>query len=213
MVMYCMGNIGAKRRAFRAVNQSNELCLDNDDVVADFLLNGKVYFVIGAMPFGDMSVWDYICYSRALKTRLSLNASAVKQLLKAAGCKVSLFKKLKNLDRITYRRVMFAAKIDSNITDIYANFDGVAYSLSAKRKLKKLVADWKKSYNVFVSVSDSRFIPKKAETSVYLPDGIVSGYVPQRGKHIRQGKFSRALSKNGMVFKWNNIKDIVLCDN
>ncbi len=87
MVTYYIGNIREKRFLFRKY-KTRAAVADNCDVLAHFKLNGKVCFVLGDIPYGDMRVGEYLAYARALKTRLPLTDAAAAALLKRAGVRV-----------------------------------------------------------------------------------------------------------------------------
>ncbi len=167
MVVYCTGNVTAKRRAFRSVNSEDSICVDNDEIIATYFLNSKLYFLIGEIPYSNMSVEQFVACARALKTQLPLNRMSIKEMVKQAGYTGSSRKKLGRLSRIEYRAVALAAKTDFTVKNIYLNFDGLEYSRKNSKQLKKFLAVCSKAYGVHVSVSDARFLPPNAQVLCY----------------------------------------------
>lgn len=213
MVTYCVGNVSAKRKQFRAAAGAGILSLDNDDVVADFLLDGKVYFVIGSNPCDKLTVREFLAYNRALKTRLPLGEKGSRALLKKVAYRGGLDVRVGRLDSVGYRKVQLAAKLDDDTATVYVNLDGVVYSRRTAARLRAMLRSWGKRWQVYAAVSDYRFVKKGDRSLVYTPEGVLSGLVPQRGKRIARARMHRELKKRGMRFAWNKIRRVVLCDN
>lgn len=213
MINYCMGNVGAMRRSFRAVSGDNVVSLDNDDVVADFLLDGKVYFVLGDIPCANMRVVEYLSYARALKSKLPLSSKESRRLLKQVGAHFGLNQKVGKLSRVDYRRLQLASKIDTATRCVYVNFSGIQYTARTKHLIKSLLRQWSKNLQVVVAFSDHRFIPAKANATVFLPDGTASGKVCQTSHHIATRTFRKALLLSNLTFKWLGKIRVIRTDN
>lgn len=205
MVTYCLGSAGAKRRDFRSKKGGGVVTLDNDDVLADFLLDGKQCFVIGELPFGDFCVSDYICYHRALKTKLPLRTKAIRNLLHRCGSKAGAYRRIARLDRLEYRKLQLAAKLEDDTHTVYVNFDGLPYSRKNKAKMDALLRSWQK-FTVFAAVSDSRFVQKGCSQVEYFSDGAVRGKSPATAQRVSPRKLNRKLKEEGLYFKWDSVK-------
>ncbi len=193
MVTYCVGDIVAKRRAFRKKCDGDTVSLDNDDVIADVKANDETCFLIGELPFADFSIADYVRYARANLTQLALGKVAIKNLLRLAGYKGSMFRCIKRLSRVDYRKIQLASKVTDKTRIVYVNFDGLPYTKFYKRRLRALLKTWKK-FDVYVSVSDVRFLPKKCARKQYFADGTVLNSETSRAVKISGAKMLKKLS-------------------
>lgn len=213
MLTYYIGNIREKRFLFRKERQRAALA-DNCDVLADFKLNGKICFVLGDIPYGNMSVGEYLGYARALKTRLPLNNGAAKNLLKKAGVKVSLKRKMRSLPRYIFRAVLLAAAIDENTREVWLNFDGVPYSRSSRNGIRNILDKTLRTFgSVHAAVSDYRFIPKNANVLVASNGVLTEGITKSASHAYGKLRFNRMRRKSDLVLSSLNGKETLLCDN
>lgn len=158
-VTYCIGNLSAKRRFFLA----HDVCADNEDILGYFSHGGKLYALQGEMPFGNMTVGDYVAYKCSLCQDHALSKSEIRFKLRKAGLNLPVSRRMKNLHPITFRLLKVATRLSVDTKEIYVNLDGLCYSAYALTKLKALTSALEEKYRVFVAVSDSRFIPRGAQ--------------------------------------------------
>lgn len=205
MAIYCIGDVDAKRTAFRK-EQKEKICLDNDEVLTTTLNNGKTYFMIGKIPFSNMKVSQYVCYQRALLCGGATRESEIKYYAKLFGFSLSLKSKMKKLDVMRYRMAQTLAKISLPIKEIYVVLDGYEYSKSRRKKLKKFLKKLDEYFKVHVSVSDYRFIPYGSAVVGYNKDGSTyelnqSLYVCSRCKKRKTTKRFSVTSENAKKIK------------
>ena len=212
MVTYCTGNIAAKRRDFRSKQSEDTISVDNDEVLATFTLNKKLYVVVGTTPFSNTRLGQFIAYSRALKSRLPLRLETIKSMLKCAGVRKSICAKMGSLDSIDYRAARLVSQIDITTKTIYVNFDGLEYTHKNAKKVNRYLRVWGKSYDVFVAVSDSRFIPQKAAVINYTKTGTEEKRLKTRNRTVSTATLKRRLKRAGMDMNIPQIKTVVVCD-
>lgn len=212
MVTYCTGSITAKRRAFRNESGEETVNVDNDEVLATFTLNKKLYVVVGTVPFSNMTVQQFVASSRALRTNLPLKRSALKELLVKVGVRRRLGRRMGSLMPAEYRAVCLAAKLEITTKNIYVNYDGLEYSRRNRKVLSRFLKIWGKTYNVFAAVSDTRFIPKKAAVLRYTENGIEQKRKTERNKTVSTAALKRRLRRAGMDMNIPFIKTVVVCD-
>ncbi|MDE6398675.1 MAG: hypothetical protein K2L51_05085 [Clostridiales bacterium] len=213
MVTYYIGNIRQKRMLFRE-KRAGAAVADNSDVLADFRLNGKVCFVLGDVPYGDMRVGEYLAYARALKTRLPLSDAGVRALLRRVGVRVRADRKMRSLPRELFRGVLLAAAFDDGMQSAWINLDGVAYSFFTRARVRKLVRGIARRFGeVHVAVSDHRFIPRKAHTLTAASGVLTECRVRSRSRRLGKLRFRRI--KRAVALSLGNLqeKQAVLCDN
>lgn len=157
-VTYCIGSVGAKRRAF-AKTEAGNVTADNDDVLLCFTLGGKAYCAQGAIPFGELTVRDYVAYHRALRHDHPLSDREIRFLLRLAACRLPLYRRVRTLSRVQFRHLQLCARLEPETTSVRLNFDGLNFTLRHKRQLNALLTALSKRYRVAVAVTDSRFIP------------------------------------------------------
>ena len=214
MVTYYIGNVRNKRRLFREHGPETATA-DNCDVLADFKFGGKVCFVLGDIPYGDMRVGEYLAYARALKTQLPLSAKQAKELLRRVGAQVSLERKMSSLSRLVFRFVLLASVVDEDTEEVRINLDGIAYSRRTRRKMRLLVKRASRGYGcVRVAVSDYRFIPKSARVMAVTADGSVTeGKTKSMSRRYCRMRFSRDKRKESLALCALSGRKTVLCDN
>ncbi len=169
MVVYCVGDVAAKRADFRK-KQSGKLSIDNDEVLGTIKKDGKVYFAVGTVPFSNMRVYEYVAYCKAL-TSSAVSRNETKYYRQLFKLPIPLKSKMKKLSVPQYRMAQLLGSFSPSVTDIYVNMDGVEYSVRHEAEIKRLVAGIGKHYRVFVSVSDYRFIPEKSRVKRYDGNG------------------------------------------
>lgn len=213
MVTYYIGNLRQKRMLFRE-KRADAAVADNCDVLADFRLNGKVCFVLGDIPYGDMRVGEYLAYARALKTRLPLSDAGARALLRSVGVGVRTDRKMKRLPRELFRGVLLAAAYDEGMRAAWINLDGVAYSFFTCARVRKLVRGIARRFaEVHVSVSDSRFIPRKAHTLTAASGMLTECRVRSRSRRLGKLRFRRIKRTSRVSLAGLKERQTVLCDN
>ncbi|MCI8459011.1 MAG: hypothetical protein HFE46_05035 [Clostridia bacterium] len=213
MVTYYIGNIREKRFLFRKY-KTRAAVADNCDVLAHFKLNGKVCFVLGDIPYGDMRVGEYLAYARALKTRLPLTDAAAAALLKRAGVRVGVHKRMRALPREVFRGVLLAAAVDDDTQSAWLNLDGVPFSWRARGRVRGMVRRMARQYGeVHVAVSDYRFIPRKASAMAVANNAMSCGRVKSASRRCGRLRFARYKRKANLVLEGLNGKKTLLCDN
>lgn len=172
MVIYCVGDTAMKRKDFRE-KRDGKLSLDNDEVIGVVKDDGGVYFAVGAIPFANMSVYEFVAYSRSLCFDKCSNRE-IKYYSKLFGFSLALYKKMRTLSVVKYRSAQFLAGFSPQVKEIYMNFDGLEYTRKNAKELAVLLKKVSKFYEVFVSVSDSRFIPVSATLRRYDAQGVIT---------------------------------------
>ena len=213
MITYYIGNVRVKRKMFRE-KRENSAEADNPDVLADFMLNGKVCFVLGDIPFSDMRVGEYLAYARALKTRLPLSASGAKELLRRVGVKIPLWRKMAQLTRLQFRFVLLAAAYNDDTRQVWLNLDGIAYSAFTRISARKMLSALERGFGeVHVSVSDYRFIPRKANAVAVTNCGTAVGISKSVSRKYARMHFNREKRKSSLALSTLNGRKTLLCDN
>lgn len=213
MITYYIGNIKQKRAWFRMRREGAALA-DNSDVLADFQWRGKVCFVMGDIPYGNMRVGEYLAYARALQTNTSLSGKAAAMLLRRVGIRVDPRKKMSALPRETYRAVLLAAALEENTRAVWLNFDGIAYRRRVARRIRHMLACLSRSFaEVHAAVSDYRFIPKKAHAVTAANGVFASGRVKSASRPFGRLYIRRAQRDCDLVLGALNGKKALLCDN
>lgn len=213
MITCYIGNVRDKRRLF-LTPRAEAIVADNCDVVADFNLGGKVCFLLGAIPYGDMRVGEYLSYARALKTRLPLTATETKILLFSAGLDCSPQRKMSSLSRVAFRAVILAAKMDENVREVWLDFDGVPYSLRAKREVKKILKRLSFRYeHVHAAFSDYRFLFRGATCVTVASGSVHAGAVKSYSRRIGTGALKKVADRYGVPRSVLRRGKALLCDN
>lgn len=213
MIKYYMGDVRQKRFLFRS-QKTNAAVADNSDIIADCKLNGKICFVLGDIPFGDMCIGQYLSYARALKTKIALSDYAKRALLKKAGVRVSLCRKMKTLPRELFRGVALAAAIDDDSKQAWLNLDGVAFSHAARRRVRRMLRGVERHFSeVHVAVSDSRFIPKKAPALLAKDGELVAERRRSVSRLLGKLRVEKSKRKSNAVFSQIHGCRALLCDN
>ncbi len=172
MVIYCVGDTAMKRKDFRE-KRDGKLSLDNEEVLGVVKDGGAVYFAVGAIPFANMSVYEFVSYSRSLCFDKCSNRE-IRYYSKLFGFSLKLYKKMRRLSVVKFRAAQFLAGFSPQVKEIYMNFDGLEYTRKNAKELASLLKKASKFYEVFVSVSDSRFIPASATLRRYDGQGVIT---------------------------------------
>ena len=158
-ITYLVGDCAEKRRLMRVGGVSLARAM-NDEVSAICRMGGKDYYVIGKHPFSSFTVWQYMRYERALLSPVPLTKTSAKELLKKAGLHISLSKRLGSLSVVKRRLVTVLSRITDSTSSVALSLDGVPYSMRLKRQLRRASAKLRKTYGLYVAVTDSRFAVK-----------------------------------------------------
>lgn len=213
MITCYIGNVRDKRRLF-LTPRAEAIVADNCDVLADFRLGGKVCFLLGDIPYGDMRVGEYLSYARALQTRLPLSAAKVRELLCGAGLNVSPRRKMSSLSRIAFRAVVLAAKLDTGVREVWLDFDGVPYSLHAKHQARRILKRLSRRYeNVHAAFSDYRFLFRGAAHATVASGGVHAGAVRSYSRRIGTGALKKVADRYGVPHTVLKNSQAILCDN
>ncbi len=202
-VTFCLGNIGVKRRSFKKTAEG-EMCVDNDDVLLSFRLGGKLYCAVGSLPFADMSVREYMAYSRSLRLSKPLCDSEIRFLLRSVGFRRRLYTRVGALSRVEYRHLCLAAQMEIDVKTVKINFDGLPYSHRNRRQMLKLLKNLEPRYETLVAVTDTRFIPPFAQTVCYSEQGVTQ--ISRRKQLSRPARKNRLIRKFRGVLPLNGLK-------
>lgn len=161
--VYLVGDSAEKRRLMRAGGACVARAL-NDEVSSVVRVEGRDYYVVGKHPFAAFGVWKYMRYERALVSDKPLTKKEAKALLKRLGVRVRLGKKLGRLPATLRRAVTLAARLTEHTTTLALQMDGTPFGRRENRRLRRFVRKTSDTFAVWVSVTDSRFVPKNRRT-------------------------------------------------
>lgn len=213
MITYYIGNVREKRFLFRKFRPCAAMA-DNADVLCDFRLNGKMCFVLGDIPYGDMRVGEYLAYARALKTKLPMGDDAAKALLRKVGVRAGVRRKMKNLPRDVFRAVLLAAALNDDTRAVWINYDGVAYSFFSRARIRRQLHTAAKSFEeVHAAVSDYRFIPRAAHTLVAADGVLTEGKCKSASRRYGRLRLRRSRRKQNLALGMLCGRKTLLCDN
>lgn len=213
MITCYLGNVRDKRRLF-LTPRPGAIVADNCDVLADFRLNGKVCFLLGDIPYGDMRVGEYLSYAQALRTRLPLSSKGAKELLYAVGVTCSPQRKMRSLSRIAFRAVMLAAKLDPSVRAVWLDFDGVPFSHRAKREAKRVLKRLSRRYGeVHAAFSDARFVFSGAKCVTLASGGVHNTVVRTYSRRMGTGALKKVALRFGVPHSVLKHSKALLCDN
>lgn len=200
MITYCLGDAAVKRAAFRLAGKAaTAACADNDEVIGALDHDGKRWFAIGGVPFGDMTVAEFVAYQKSLITKNPVRDAEILYYARLFGLKRRISTKMKRLSLPEYRLAQFTAKYDLAVREVYLNFDGFVYSKRSAKSVRNLAARLGKYFDVFVSVGDYRFIPSGATVRSYARDGEKTDVVMRSfvGRRASVRAFRRAAGGSG----------------
>lgn len=197
MVVYCLGDIKIKREAFLSEGEKlGKLCLDNEEVLGAVPAeNGGTVFGIGENPFAEMKVADFVYYEGRIKKKESLRLARVFSL------RLPFNKKMRSLDTASLRAAQLLAHFDRSTAELYINFDGVVPSRKNKKRLTRLLRAISSYFDIYVSVSDSRFIPPFKRIRRYDKNGKYCEIAPARYRieRCRRREFVKLSGKGGEI--------------
>ena len=213
LIICYLGNVREKRRLF-LTPRAGAIVADNCDVLADFRLNGKVCFLLGDIPYGDMRVGEYLSYARALKTCLPLSSKGAKELLCGAGLKFSPQRKMRSLSRVAFRAVMLAAKFDPSVREVWLDFDGVPFSHRAKKEAKRILTRLSRRFvRVHAAFSDCRFLFRGAKCVTVASGGVHDAAVRTYSRTMGVGILKKVALRYGVPHSVLRHSKALLCDN
>lgn len=172
-VMYLVGDSAEKRRLMRSGGQGVARAL-NDEVSAVCRVTGRDYYVVGKHPFAAFTVWQYMRYERALLSATPLNKKEAAALLKKMGVRVSLRRRFGSLSYAERRLVTAASRITGRTSTVALNLDGAPYSRRLKKQLRRAVKRLRSSYALWIAVTDSRLVPRRAGVVEVKPNTLYS---------------------------------------
>lgn len=213
MIVYCLGDAKAKRAAFRSTDGGiNSMSIDNDEILTVLKNDGKTYFAVGDIPFADMSVSEFVAYSKSLCKTQPARRRETSYYAKLFGFKSVMNKKLKKLSVPQYRMAQFLAKYDLSVRDVYVNFDGLEYSRANKKALEGFLSKIKRYFNIYVGVSDYRFMRYGASLRHYGAEGETSEITVNKYRSLRGKKrvFKTILDKTEQSAGDFNIRKVVV---
>lgn len=211
-VSFCIGDAAAKRAHFAAAGRrSDGLHLDNDEIVCTYKSGDSVFYAFGGIPYGNMSVAEYIAYKKADMNRAPLKTKEVRYFCRLFKLRVPLKRKLKSLSALDYRLVALAASYDVSVKNLYLNLDGLAYSLSRARKLKAMLKTLTRYFLVFVSVSDSRYYKDGYSVTHFNADGNITTVIldGQKIKRVKTKDFYIKHAKESLGVAHLKVKHVV----
>lgn len=195
--IFCVGDIKAKRMAFKEQRGDGRINLDNDEVIATYTTTGGTYFVVGSIPFADMTVAEYVAYHKSLVREMPVRDRETKYYLKLFGAEFRAYAKMKSLSVLDYRIVQLTAAYDLSVSNLYINLDGLQYSRKNKTKLNKMLQILKKYFTIFIAVTDYRFIERTDTVVKYNADGTTNAV--SLGMY-----FSKKASKKEFIESYKN---------
>lgn len=160
-VIYLIGDSEEKRKALRS-EQPGVARAHNDEVVDICRMEGRDYYVIGTHPFGGFTVGQYVRYERSLLGSSPAENKEIKRTLSRLGARISLNKRIKSLDFLDRRLAALAGRITPETRTLAIDLDGVPYSRHLKSKLHRITRRLSRWFEVWVSVTDSRFAGNRA---------------------------------------------------
>ncbi len=212
-IVFCIGSSEAKRLDFRKNMNRSTVYVDNDEVYACITENGRTFFVIGAFPFADMSVSEFIRYNRMIITRdLWKNGHMRKFIKKSCGKRIGLRAKVGSLGLFAYRAVQILSLITTETEEILVNFDGLPYSKENRRSLYRFLSHLKQRCKVVVAVSDNRFIYPGSTVRRYETDGGYGELSLKADSRVLRGRrlVNAYISRRGLALKAKDIKKIIV---
>ncbi len=162
-IIYLLGDSAEKRRVLRSAQ--NVARAHNDEVTDVCRIRGRDYYVVGTHPFADFTVLQYVRYERALIDAPRLSDEAIRQILRACGTKARLHARMGKLSFVDRRLVTLAARVTLQTVTVAINLDGVPFSRALRTRLHRAAAKLSRKYEVWISVTDSRFINKNSDVA------------------------------------------------
>ena len=175
MIVYCMGERALIEKEFAAAGDRREaLNLNDDEVLFASVSDGKRYAATGEIPFGNMTILEYVAYNRSTTLGRKIRDDETRYYARLFGVKLTLNRRLKSLDPVDFRAVQFLASYDMAVRETFLRFDSLGFSRSARKKMRSLIGRLSKYFNVYVSVADYRFVPYGAAIRYYSDERAVT---------------------------------------
>ena len=175
MIVYCLGDRALIEKEFAAAGERREaLNLNDDEVLFSSVSDGVRYAATGEIPFGNMSVLEYVSYNRSTALGRRIRDDETRYYARLFGVKIGLKRRLGSLDPIDFRSVQFLASYDMSVREVFLRFDSLLFCPKNRKKLLSLVKRLSKYFNVFVSVADYRFVPRGSAVRYYDGDRAVT---------------------------------------
>lgn len=172
-VIYLIGDCDEKRRV-AAGDRPGIARARGDEIVSICRMEGRDYYVIGEHPFGGFTVLQYVRYQRSLLDPHPTPASEVRSLLHATGARVPLGRRVSRLGYLERRLVSLAARLTPETRTLIIELDGIPYSRRLRSALRRAAARLRKKYEVWISVTDSRFADRSASVAEYKAGSLIS---------------------------------------
>ena len=172
MTVYCVGNAFIKRAEFRKNGKrADALCLDNDEMFVVPAGRNNAYFARGETPFGNFKVGEYITYHRTAIVGRDVKKKESEYYNRFFGFGLKLNKKMRTLFSSQYKMAQLLSRYTLNVRNVYIVFDGVEFTKKENAQFNSMVKNLSRFFNVFVSISDYRFIPQGACIRYYGMSG------------------------------------------
>lgn len=204
MIVYCLGDRTLIEKEFtEAGNRRDALGLNDDEILFSSVSDGKRYAATGDIPFGNMTVLEYVSYNRSTALGRRIRDDETRYYARLFGVKFGLKRRLSSLDPIDFRAVQFLASYDMAVREVYMRFDSLLFCAKNNKKLLSLVSLLAKYFNVYVSVSDYRFVPRGSAVRYYDSDRAVTvpinAFVTRKKSRRFAAKTFGALSGNPKI--------------
>ena len=109
MIVYCMGERALIEKEFAAAGERREsLNLNDDEVLFTSVSDGKRYAATGEIPFGNMTILEYVSYNRSTALGRRIRDEETRYYARLFGVKLGLNRRLKSLDPVDFRRYSFS---------------------------------------------------------------------------------------------------------
>ncbi len=194
MVVYVLGDEGAKRAAFEGKNGPTEVYVDNLEVEGSVRRQKTLYVTTGKRPFDDMTVDGFVSYSRALMDDGKERGPEARAALSKVRLRAKSRKTLNRLSVFDYRKAILAGKLTEATKTVYANFGGLGFSRKNKAGLRAFARALKK-FDLYLLVSDYRLIARRDEALIVGDTGVLSLAPPRRVKEVSSVKLQRMAAK------------------
>ena len=208
MIVYCMGERALIEKEFAAAGERREsLNLNDDEVLFTSVSDGKRYAATGEIPFGNMTILEYVSYNRSTALGRRIRDEETRYYARLFGVKLRLNRRLRSLDPVDFRAVQFLASYDMAVRETFLRFDSLGFSRAVRKKMQSLIRRLSKYFNVYVSVSDYRFVPYGSAIRYYSGEKAVTVPVADFITRRRPKKFAARLF--GSTFDGLKIRRLV----
>ena len=172
-VIYLIGDSDEKRRMMREELPGIARAM-NDEVTDICRMNGKDYYVVGKHPFSGFTVAQYVRYRHALLSDKPLSAKQVRAAMRSVGLKVRSGRRLGSLGYMDRRLAARAGSVKEDTRTLVVDLDGVPYSRSLRSSVRRAAKRLKKTYEVWISVTDSRLADKNASLAEMRTGSVIA---------------------------------------